>query len=67
MNAEANTDTTSSDSLEEGQDDDGLYDYCISDIKCTCIVLTADNERSPQSQSQRCFYKRMHGSCAGWS
>ena len=25
VNAEVNTDTTSSDSLEEGQDDDGLY------------------------------------------
>lgn len=40
MNAEANTDSTSSDSLEEGQDDDGLFDYyCISDIEFCCIVL----------------------------
>ena len=33
VNTEASTDTTGSDSLEEGQDDDGLYHcYCISDI-----------------------------------
>ena len=33
VNTEASTDTIGSDSLEEGQDDDGLYHYyCISDI-----------------------------------
>ena len=43
MNAAANTDTTSSESLEESQDDEGLYDYyCIiiryiEDITCPLV------------------------------
>ena len=38
MNAEANTDITSSDSLEEGQDDDGLYDYLLYRVLLYSVI-----------------------------